>query len=67
VKLNLLVASSDKMVDDMRRGRVPTSTAKPLAASQTFYHTAGIMDTAITIARGINISEKFGPERKMVS
>jgi hypothetical protein len=33
VKLNFLVSRADKMVDDMGRGGVSSSTAEPLAAS----------------------------------
>lgn len=40
--------SPDKMVDNMRRGGIATSTAEPFAASQTLDNTAWIMDTAIS-------------------
>lgn len=43
------------MIDDMRGGRVASSAAKPLAASQAPNHGAGIVNAAIT-TRGFFVS-----------
>lgn len=43
------MSSSDEMVDNVRRGRVATGTAKPLAARQALNNAARVMDTAISV------------------
>lgn len=47
MELDLFVAGSDKVVDDVRRGSVATGTAEPFAAGQTSHNAAGIVDSTV--------------------
>jgi hypothetical protein len=49
VKLDFFVARTDKMVDNMRRRPVATSTAKPFVAGKALDDAAWRMYTAITV------------------
>jgi hypothetical protein len=49
VKLDFFVSRADKMVDNMRRRPVATSTAKPFVAGKALDDAAWRMYTAITI------------------
>lgn len=48
MQLDLLVASPNEMVDDVRGGCVATSAAKPLIAGKAFDNTARVVDAAIS-------------------
>ena len=39
------------MVDDVRRGRVPTSTAEPFVASKTASNAVGIVDATVAFKK----------------
>jgi len=51
VKLYFLVASADKVVDDMRGRSVPTSAAEPFGTTQTSNDGTWIMNAAIAERR----------------
>lgn len=48
MQLDFLVASSNEVIDDMRRRGIATGAAEPLVARETFHHAAGVMDTAVS-------------------
>ena len=48
MQLHLLVAGTDKMIDDVRRRSVATRAAKPLATCQAPYDAAWIVDATVT-------------------
>lgn len=41
------MASSDEVIDDMRRGGVATGAAEPLVARKTFHHAARVMNATV--------------------
>jgi hypothetical protein len=47
VKLNFLVASANKVIDDVRRGSVAASAAEPFVAGKTFHNTARVMNATV--------------------
>lgn len=47
MQLDFLVAGADQMVDDVRRRRVATGTAEPLAAGQTLDDAPGVVDATV--------------------
>lgn len=51
MELDLFVASTDKVIDDVRRGGISTSTAKPLATSQTFDNAFRVMNSTVPVKK----------------
>ena len=47
MELHLLVASANKVVDDVRGRGIATGAAEPLVAGQALDDTAGVVDAAI--------------------
>ena len=47
MELDLLVAGSNKVVDDVRRARISSGAAKPLVARKALDDGAGRVDTAV--------------------
>lgn len=47
MELDFLVTGANEMVDDVRRRRVATSAAEPLAACETLDDAAGIVNTTV--------------------
>ena len=54
MKLNLLVASSDQMIDNVRRRGIASRTTKPLATGKTSDNCAWSVDAAISILDSAN-------------
>jgi len=49
MKLNFLVSGTDKMIDNVGGGSITTSTAKPLATSQTLDNTTWGMNATVSL------------------
>ena len=49
VKLDFLVPGANEVIDDMRRARISSGTAKPLVAGKTLDDGAGRVNTAVTM------------------
>ena len=47
MELDLLVAGSNKVVDDVRRARIASGAAKPFVAREALDDGAGRVDTAV--------------------
>jgi hypothetical protein len=52
VELDFLVASSDKVVDNMGRRGVAAGTAEPFIARETFDNATGVVDSAVRASVG---------------
>ena len=50
VKLDFLVTSANEMVDNMRRARISSGTAKPLVASKTLNDRTRRVNTAVSMS-----------------
>lgn len=49
MQLDLLVARSDEVVDDVCRGAVASGTTEPFVTSETFDNTTGRVNTAVSV------------------